>query len=112
MQGRGRTPASTAAFDTAEWAGRYIQGWQECFERLGRGRIKARLLGRAFGNDADVRSALMARFGGESAAVGSRARRGPLYGVTSHKLSALAVAVAYSEQTTQLAKSRSELLFT
>lgn len=43
--------------------------------------------------DANIRQALIDRYGGKTLAIGSKAQRGPLYGVKSHGWAALAVAV-------------------
>lgn len=62
--------------------------------------VKAHLCGQASNvGDPDVRQALYERFGpGRKRAVGTKAWPGPLYGVTSHKLAALAVAVTWSDR--------------
>jgi hypothetical protein len=63
--------------------------------------VRRHLLHAATGNDALIRAALIARWGGEAVAIGGKGRgkaktpRGPLHGVASHAWSALAVAVTW-----------------
>lgn len=92
-------------FRTVRWYGRFEERWL----RLGgairfvfRKDIKRHLIGTASGKDAQVRCALLDLWGGEETALGPRGQkvkkgqapiRGPLYGVSSHAWSALAVAV-------------------
>jgi hypothetical protein len=48
--------------------------------------------------DANIRQALIDRFGGsKEAAIGTIKRQGPLYGVKGHEFAALAVAVTWIE---------------
>jgi hypothetical protein len=62
--------------------------------------IKLHLCGVKNAKDADIRDALIHRFGpGRDAAVGTKKNRGPLYGVSgSHAWAALAVAVTAWDQ--------------
>lgn len=107
MAGQGpNRPVGLDEFRTARWSGRFEQRW---LDRGGvlprfvlRREVKLALLNAATGNDAQVRCALMNLWGGEEAALGPKGQkvkkgqapiRGPLYGVSSHAWSALAVAV-------------------
>jgi hypothetical protein len=47
--------------------------------------------------DANIRQAILDRFGGKEKAIGKKANPGPLYGVKSHLWSALAVALYISD---------------
>lgn len=93
-------PASAATFDTQWNAARLFQaikpmkrGW------LYRTDVKLHLLGTTAGNDAQVNKALYDRFGGDrKAAVGTKANKGPCYGVKGDEWAALAVAVAWWER--------------
>jgi hypothetical protein len=80
-------------FESVFWTGRFVQSWLEerdgCQVRIPRGDIKLHLCHSARGKDANVRQALIDRFG----APGTKKAQGPLYGVTSHCWAALAVAV-------------------
>lgn len=97
---------------TARWSGRFEERWSEDAKGepgtiraawfVLRSAVKLHLLGRAIGNDAQVRRALIDLWGGDEAAFGPKGQkvkkgeakiRGPLYGISSHAWSALAVAV-------------------
>lgn len=80
-------------FETCVWTGRFIQAWDSVREgeqgRLTRLDIKVHLCKSAKAKDANVRQALIDRFG----IPGTKKTPGPLYGITSHCWAALAVAV-------------------
>lgn len=80
---------------TIRWIG--VFGWvtRTCDVTLiPRPDIKAHLCGTRTAKDADVRDALIHRYGpGREKAIGTKKAPGPLYGITSHGWSALAVAV-------------------
>lgn len=58
--------------------------------------VKKHLLGRASGNDAQVREALAERFGpGRQKAWGTKKSPGPLYGLKGHSVQALAVLLTW-----------------
>jgi hypothetical protein len=57
--------------------------------------VKLALCGDSRAKDANIRQALIDRFGG-SAAVGRKAAPGPLYGIHRDVWSALAIAVTYA----------------
>lgn len=110
-------------FETVFWSGRFAEARDDEFHRLSRGDVKLALCGTRTARDANVRQALIDRFGGESVAIGGRrckvchgsglrgrgkARKGcqdcgglggepkgPLYGISSHVWSALALAVVF-----------------
>ena len=111
MAGQGpNRPVGLDEFRTARWSGRFEQRW---LDRGGapprfvlRREVKLALLNASSGNDAQVRCALLNLWGGEEAALGPKGQkvkkgeakiRGPLYGVSSHAWSALAVAVTARE---------------
>ena len=93
---------------TVRWSGRFEERWIALCGYNGlpvdlrfvlRSTVKARILGRANGKDAQIRQALIDLWGGEEAALGPKGQkkrkgvepiRGPLYGVSSHAWSALA----------------------
>ncbi|MCA9416268.1 MAG: hypothetical protein KC917_08365, partial [Candidatus Omnitrophica bacterium] len=101
LQSFGKAIGQTV-LDTARWIGRFEQAF---FERTGadahiltRTEVKKRLVGRVHRGDAEVRRALILRFGGsEEVAIGKKSAPGPLYSVKSHAWSALALAVVYEE---------------
>lgn len=88
-------------FETCVWIGRFIEHRDQFTHgftpvlpavKVYRKDVKLHLCGSPRAKDANIRQALMDRFGGK-AAVGTTKARGPLYGVRSHLWSALAVAV-------------------
>lgn len=81
-------------FETCYWVGRFAQAWRGPVVRVTRRQVKLHLCQSMRAKDANIRQALLDRFGGK-AAVGTKAKPGPLYGISAHKWSALAVAVTY-----------------
>lgn len=59
--------------------------------------VKMHLCGSVRAKDGNIRQALVDKFGGKDKAIGRKATPGPLYGVSSHLWSALAVAVCFEE---------------
>lgn len=95
-------PVGKETFETCIWIGRFIQAWggmQRC-ELHYRKDIKLHLCGTTKAKDANIRQALLDRFGGDNA----HKKGNPLYGVKSHVWSALAVAVTAADK--QLLESR------
>lgn len=97
-------------FETVWYAGRmYDRAVQAVMRRqqpgpipvqqLPRRPVKLHLCGSMRAKDANIRQALIDRFGGsKEAAIGSKAKPGPLYGVKAHEFAALAVAVTWWDQ--------------
>lgn len=73
---------------TVFWSGRFAEASRP-FELLPRAKVKLHLTGRRNTKDSDIRSALLARFGGFPA------------GFTSHRYAALAVAVTWMDKQQQ-----------
>ncbi len=90
-------------FETCFWSGRFAQAWRGPCERLKRHEIKMHLCGNMRAKDANIRVALMDRFGG-SQSVGKKKTPGPLYGIAGDQWSALAVAVTWYD--TRIANRR------
>lgn len=96
-------PVGEEVFSTAVWSGRFIQRWTDTtctgmVHRVYRRDVKLHLCGSSRAKDANVRQALIDKFGpGKDKAVGLKASPGPLYGVSSHVWSALGVAVTAAE---------------
>jgi hypothetical protein len=85
-------------FDTVHWAGRFTEAAHPTpVVQLPRRAVKLAICGSAKARDANIRQALIDRFGG-SAAIGRKATPGPLYGVAKDVWSALAIAVTYADQ--------------
>lgn len=86
-------------FETVFWSGRFaeaIERHQIPVHRIGRGPVKLHLCRSSRARDANVRQALIDRFGG-SEAIGKKKTPGPLYGVAGDIWAALAVAVVWSD---------------
>lgn len=90
-QGETRRPGEET-FETAYWIGRFMGACVVPFHRIKPYEWKVHVCGRATAGDSERRTALIRRFGGK-AAIGTKKAPGPLYGVTGHCWSALAVAV-------------------
>lgn len=118
-------PIGVDTLDTVRWSGRFEERYTACGGKvvyIPRRDVKMELTGNTFSKDGNVRTALLDRYGGERRAKGAircsgcngkgwrgRGRPtcemcngdgwevppGPMYGVTSHCLSALALAVTY-----------------
>lgn len=87
-------------FETVFWSGRFAEAWSpKRFERIPRRAIKLHLCGQSRATDSNIRQALIDRFGPSTEkAIGKKKTPGPLYGITAHKLSALAVALTWADQ--------------
>lgn len=87
-------PVGAEVFDTCRWIGRMEQvRLPHPAQLVFRRDVKLHLCGSARAKDANIRQALIDRWGGKARAVGTSKQRGPLYGVKSHAWAALAVAV-------------------
>lgn len=88
----------TSVFETVFWTGRFCEAHENiggrCV-RLPRRAIKLHLCGTSRAKDANIRQALIDRFGGKDVAVGTKNDPGPLYGMKSHLWAALAVGITY-----------------
>lgn len=87
-------------FETVWWAGRFAEAFdvRDAGEvaQMPRRAVKLHLCGSPRAKDANVRAAILDRFGG-SAAKGTKARPGPLYGVSGDVWSALAIGITFVE---------------
>lgn len=98
IAGMGMTVGQTT-FETVRWIGRFQQAWREpeAVRLVYRRQVKTFLCGNQQAKDQNIRQALLDIFpgtgGGATPQIGTKARPGPLYGVTSHAWSALAVAI-------------------
>lgn len=86
-------------FDTCIWIGRFMQQFgAERTTLIYRPAVKLHLCKSLKAKDANVRQALIDRFGpGKGAAIGTKKQPGPCYGVASHCWSALAVAATFAD---------------
>jgi hypothetical protein len=87
-------PVGREVFDTVFWTGRFAER-VGLFDLLLRRDVKMHLCNSARAKDANIRQALMDRFGGEKAAKGKKAAPGPLYGLRKDEWQALALAVTW-----------------
>jgi hypothetical protein len=91
-------PVGRETFETVRWIGKFQQHIIHCGysepELLYRKDIKLHLCGSMRAKDANVRQALIDRFG----APGTKGKPGALYGIKSHGWAALAVAVTAWDQ--------------
>ena len=85
-------PVGAEVFETVWWTGRFCEAAGD-FIRVPRLTVKMHLCRSARAKDANVRQALIDRFGGKAKAIGTKKAPGPLYDVKSHLWSALALAV-------------------
>lgn len=91
-------PVGREVFETCVWIGRFVQAWGSEHAFVYRKDVKLHLCGQPRAKDANIRQALIDRFGpGKDKAVGTKKQPGPLYGVSSDVWSALAVAVTHSD---------------
>jgi hypothetical protein len=99
-------PVGREVFETVYWIGRFAHAWdsypalthqQIPAARIYRGDVKQHLCHTAKAKDANIRQALIDRFGGESA-IGKKKTPGPLYGISKDVWSALAIAVTYADR--------------
>ena len=88
-------------FETCVWTGRFIQQWMHYSDMLHpsvvdvyRKDVKLHLCGSPRAKDANIRQALIDRYGpGKDSAIGTKKNPGPLYGVKADIWAALAVGV-------------------
>jgi hypothetical protein len=84
-------------FETVFWSGRFAEAVHpRPVVQLPRLRVKQAICHDSRAKDANIRAALLDRFGG-AGAQGTKAHPGPLYGISKDLWSALAIAVTYVE---------------
>jgi len=91
-------PVGASVFNTCVWIGRFVQLWGRKHHTVFRKTVTAHLCGTVRADDSNVRAALIEKYGGKVAAIGSVKAKGPLHGVTGDVWSALAVAVTFLER--------------
>jgi len=90
-------PVGVEVFEAIRWSGRFEEACQPIpVVYLPRRTVKLHLCGTSRAKDANVRAALLEKFGGKEAAIGNKAHPGPLYGIHADLWSALALAVTYA----------------
>lgn len=90
-------PVGREVFETCLWIGRFMEAAGGA-ELVYRKDVKMHLCQSPRAKDANIRQALIDRFGpGKEAAIGKKASPGPLYGFKADMWAALAVAVTYAD---------------
>lgn len=89
-------------FETVLWVGRFCERWEHMSDReparlVFRREVKIHLCNSVKAKDANVRQALIDRYGGKAQAIGLKATQGPLYGLSGDGWAALGVAVTAAE---------------
>lgn len=87
-------PVGREVFETCMWIGRFVECWGGEHALIYRRDVKHHLCNSAKAKDANVRQALLDRWGGK-AAIGTKKAPGPLYGFAADMWSALAVAATW-----------------
>lgn len=87
-------------FSTCEWTGRFIEavdsrGWN--WTAVTRKEVKMHLCHSMRAKDTNIRAALIDKFGGKDAAIGRKASKGPLYGISGDCWSCLAIGNVWFE---------------
>lgn len=91
-------PVGQDVFETVRWSGRFEQEYgSEWTHYITRIQIKTHLCHSSRAKDSNIRQALVDRFGGKERAIGRRASPGPLYDVSGHLWSALALAITWHD---------------
>jgi hypothetical protein len=86
-------------FETCVWIGRFIETWGRDHTLVYRKDVKMHLCNSMKAKDANIRQAVMDRYGSsKEKAIGTKKNPGPLYGVSKDVWSALAIAITYSEK--------------
>lgn len=96
-------PVGKDVFETVLWVGRFDELWfskkRERAALIYRKDVKLHLCGTPRAKDANIRQALIDRYGpGKDKAIGKKASPGPLYGVKKHAWAALAVGVTHLDR--------------
>ena len=90
-------PVGTSVHETTFWVGQFYRAalGRRIRARLYRREVKMHLCGSMRAKDSNIRQAMIDRWGGKEKAIGKKKTPGPLYGITSHMMQALALAVTW-----------------
>ena len=95
-------PAGDEILDTVFVSGRFAQVWKSLGRewcRVTRKAVVGHICNSGKAKDANVRQAIIDRYGGKDKAIGKKATPGPLYGMSKDCWSALAIAIYWWEAT-------------
>ena len=88
-------------FETVYWSGRFHEAITRTTgiepARMYRRDVKLHLCRSDRAKDANIRQAILDRFGGKEKAIGKKKSPGPLYGITADCWQALALAITYAD---------------
>lgn len=88
-------PVGAEVFETVYWSGRFAQAYgAERVSRIPRLQVKLAICHDSRAKDANIRQAIIDRFGGKSA-IGTKKQPGRLYGISGDLSAALALAVCW-----------------
>lgn len=93
-------PVGQEVFDTVFNYGRLVESWESrggSWAFLTRGEVKMHICKSMRAKDANIRQALLDRFGGKEKAIGKKKNPGPLYGFRADMWSALAIGLTYCD---------------
>ena len=93
-------PVGATVFETCLWIGRFIERWEDDYTLVYRKDVKLHLCHTSKAKDANIRQALIDRYGEP----GTKKEPGKLYGVKKDIWAALAVAVYAGDKTIQRGK--------
>ena len=94
-------PIGESSIETIFWSGRLAQAWEGTRYFVQRRAVKLHLCGTTRAKDSNINAVLGDRFSGGQGmrvAKGLKKSPGPLYGMKSHSLAALAVAVTFADK--------------
>lgn len=95
-------PVGRDIFDTCLWIGRFIERFGRPYDLVYRKDVKLTLCNNMRAKDANIRQAILDRFpatgGGKTPQIGTKNKPGPLYGISKHAWSALALGLTWFEQ--------------
>lgn len=85
-------------FTTVYWSGIFAEAYGlHRTHQMGRKAVKLHHCGTVRATDANIRQSIIDRYGGKDKAMGKKSAPGPLFGITGHKMAALALALTWAE---------------
>tara|TARA_R100000808_G_scaffold24964_1_gene59947 strand:+ start:1585 stop:2124 length:540 start_codon:yes stop_codon:yes gene_type:complete len=91
-------PVGAEVFDTCVWIGRFRERFHGPVEFVYRKDVKMNLCQSMRAKDANIRQAVIDRFGGKESGVGNKKSPGPLYGAKKDIWAAIAVGLTYMDE--------------